>query len=192
MKLSKIAKKIEKVQSDKRFEHTFGVLYTAAALAMRYKENVENARLAGLLHDCGKHLSDERMLELCDKYSIKVSKVERENPFLLHGKVGAVIAQKKFKIDDKDILNAVTFHTTGRPGMSLLEKIIYISDFIEPNRNQTSCLEEVRKMAFEDIDKCLLMILENTLAYISDKEYALDPLTKETYDYYTEKIKNGK
>lgn len=166
--------------------------YTAYCMAIRYGEDPVKARLAGIVHDCAKQLDVEKTLDICRKNKLNVSEIEKSNPFLLHGKVGAVIAQKKFKIDDKDILNAVTFHTTGRPGMSLLEKIIYISDFIEPNRNQASCLEEVRKMAFEDIDKCLLMTLENTLAYISDKEYALDPLTKETYDYYTEKIKNGK
>lgn len=184
MKLSKIAKKIEKVQSDKRFEHTLGVSYTAAALAMRYKENVENARLAGLLHDCGKHLSDERMLELCDKYSIKVSKVERENPFLLHGKVGALIAKKKFDIDNEDVLDAISYHVTGKPKMTLLGKIIFIADYIEPNRDFADNLPMLRELAFDDLDLCLIKILECTLKHLNNKKSVIDPTTQETYDYY--------
>lgn len=184
MKLDKILKKIEKVQSEKRFTHTLGVSYTAYYLAIINGVDPEKARLAGILHDCGKHIDGERSIELCEKYNISISKVERENPFLLHGKVGSLIAQHKFKISDEDVLNSITFHTTGRENMSMLEKIIFVSDYIEPNRNEAPNLIQIRKLAFEDIDLALIKILEDTLSYLSSSRKSIDPQTKKTYDYY--------
>lgn len=193
MKYEKIACKIKKAQTEKRFEHTLGVAYTAAALAMKYDIDVENARLAGLLHDCAKQLTDDKRIELCQKYDLPMSQIEMDNPFLLHGKVGKLIANKKFGITDEDILNAICFHTTGRPAMSLLEKIIFVSDYIEPNRKEAPNLIALRKLAFEDIDLCVVKILEDTLQYLNGKKAAIDPATQITYDYYVkEYVVNGK
>lgn len=191
MKISKIAKKIEKVQSEKRYEHTLGVSYTAGCLAMRYKEDVEKARLAGLLHDCAKHLDEERLLELCDKYKIEVSSVERDNPFLLHGKVGALIAKKKFDIEDDTILDAIAYHVTGKPQMSLLGKIIFVADYIEPNRDFADNLPMLRELAFDDLDLCLIKILECTLNHLNNKKSVIDPTTQKTYDYYMKECLNN-
>lgn len=186
IKTEEIQSKIRKTLSEKRYEHSLGVSFTAFCLALRYGEDPEKARLAGILHDCAKQIDDNKMLEICQKNNLSISNVEENNLFLLHGKAGSVIARKKYKVEDEDILNSITFHTTGRPNMSLLEKIIYIADYIEPGRNQAPDLEELRKLAFEDIDKCLIKILESTLNYIDKKGSALDPLTKETYEYYRE------
>lgn len=191
MKNEKILEKIQKVQSEKRFNHTLGVSYTAWSLAVRYGEDEEKARLAGILHDCAKHLDGMKSIELCEKYNIPISEVEYENPFLLHGKVGALIARKKFKILDEDILNAITYHTTGRENMSLLEKIIFVADYIEPNRNEAPNLNMLRKLSFEDIDLALIKILEGTLNHLTSSKKSIDPQTKKTYDYYLkEKIIN--
>lgn len=193
MKYTKIQNKLEKVQGEKRYEHTLAVSYTAAALAMRYGYDVDDARLAGLLHDCAKHLSDERMLELADKYGIETSEIERKNPFLLHGKIGALIATKKFEVEDEDILNAIRFHTTGRPGMSTLEKIIYIADYIEPNRNFRDNLNAVRELAFKDLNTCMAKILGDSLESLKERDMPIDMITAITYDYYMkELINNGK
>lgn len=193
MKLVKIQEKLKKVQNERRYEHTLGVAYTATCLAYRYGEDPEKARLAGLLHDCAKHLSGEKALEMCAKYDLPVNNIEKNNPFLLHGKVGALIAQKKFNVDDEDILNAITYHTTGRPGMSLLEKIIYVSDYIEPNRDFASNLDTVRKLAFENLDMALMKILEDILKHLLDKNLPTDPMTQKTFDYYIkEQLINGK
>lgn len=193
MKLGKIQEKLKKVQNERRYEHTLGVAYTATCLAYRYGEDPEKARLAGLLHDCAKHLSGEKALEMCVKYDLPVNNIEKNNPFLLHGKVGALIAQKKFNVDDEDILNAITYHTTGRPGMSLLEKIIYVSDYIEPNRDFASNLDTVRKLAFENLDMALMKILEDILKHLLDKNLPTDPMTQKTFDYYIkEQLINGK
>lgn len=193
MKISKIQKKIEKALDEKRYNHSLGVAYTASCLAMKYDVDINKAYLAGILHDCAKNLSDDKRLELAQRYDIFVSKVEKENPFLLHGKIGALIAKKKFKIEDEDILNAISFHTTGRPSMSTLEKIIYISDYIEINRIQATNLNTIRKLAFEDLDLCLIKILEDTLNYLKNKNACIDPETQKTYDYYIkEKLINDR
>lgn len=180
----KIMKKMEKALDAKRYEHTLGVAYTASSLAMSNGINFEKAFVAGLLHDCAKCISNEKKLEICNKHNIEISEIERKNLCLLHAKVGSYIAAKQFCISDRDILNAILFHTTGRPGMSQLEKIIYIADYIEPGRKHAPNLPKVRKLAFQDLDEALLKILEDTLGYLGSVGGSIDPMTKRTYDYY--------
>lgn len=190
--MKKIKKYLKKNLTKDRYEHTVAVAHMAAALAMRYNDDVSNAnlvkraQLAGFLHDCAKSIDDEKKLHICDKNNIAYSKVEAAHPYLLHGKVGAYIANAKFNIEDKDILQAITWHTTGRPGMSLLEKIIFIADYIEPSRKSVSELDLIRRLAFEDIDAALDKILSNTLAYLEEKKSSsIDPMTRATYEYYS-------
>lgn len=188
--LKKIRKSMEKTLDSKRFEHTLGVEYTAAALAMRYDEDIMKAQTAGLLHDCAKCMSNEKRLSICEKHHISVNKIERKNPFLLHAKVGSYIAMQKFNVHDSDTINAILNHTTGRPDMSCLEKIIYVADYIEPGRKQAPNLTEIRKLAFLDLDKALYSILEDTLVYLRTVEGDVDPMTQKTYDFYKEYMKN--
>jgi predicted HD superfamily hydrolase involved in NAD metabolism len=195
--LKKIRKSMEKNLDSKRYEHTLGVEYTAAALAMRYDENIKSARIAGLLHDCAKCMSDEKRLSICEKHNISINAVERRNPFLLHAKVGSFLAMDDYGVKDTDIINAILNHTTGRPGMSTLEKIIFIADYIEPGRKQAPNLAEIRKLAFIDLDKALLRVLEDTLTYLKEGGGEMDPMTRKTYDYYCRHVdrqggKNGK
>lgn len=184
--LKKITKAMEKSLDSKRFEHTMGVEYTAAALAMRYGASVENAQLAGLLHDCAKCMSDEKRLAVCEKHNISVNDIERKNPSLLHAKVGSFLAMEEYHVEDLDVINAILNHTTGRPGMSLLEKIVFVADYIEPNRKQAPNLGKIRKLAFTDLDKALVCILRDTLAYLESGGGETDPMTKKTYEYYCE------
>lgn len=180
----KIRKKLEKDLDHKRFEHTLGVAYTACALAMCHQEDIAKAQIAGLLHDCAKCMDNEKKMIICRKHNIPITDIERQNPFLLHAKVGCYLARKQFRIHDQDILNAVLNHTTGRPGMSLLEKIIYIADYIEPGRKHAPNLYEVRRLAFMDIDAALIKILQDTLIYLRSIDSPIDPATQQTYDYY--------
>lgn len=182
--IKKIRKSMEKRLDAKRFEHTLGVAYTASALAMCYEVDINKAQTAGLLHDCAKCLSDEKKISICEKHNIQMNTIEQRNPFLLHAKAGSYIAMKKFHIHDQDIINAILNHTTGRPGMSTLEKIIYIADYIEPGRKQAPNLKEVRTLAFQNLDLALLKILEDTLVYLKESGSDADPMTQETYDYY--------
>lgn len=187
--LSKIRKAMEKTLDPKRYEHTLGVAYTAAALAMRYNVSLNNAQIAGLLHDCAKCLSNEKKLSICEKHNISINEVERRNPYLLHAKVGSFLAMDEYNVTDSDIINAILNHTTGRPGMSLLEKIIFISDYIEPGRKQAENLPEIRKLAFINLDQALVKILGDTLSYLNEsKDGEIDPMTEKTYLYYCSEL----
>ena len=181
----KIRKRMEKELDTKRYEHTLGVAYTAMALAMRYEAPIKNAELAGLLHDCAKCISNEKKITICEKHNINITEIERRNPFLLHAKVGSFLAMDMYKVHDKNVINAILNHTTGRPGMSLLEKIIFVADYIEPNRKQAPNLSQIRKQAFVDIDEAILWILRDTLKYLDGTAEEIDPMTRKTYDYYT-------
>ena len=107
-----------------------------------------------------------------------------QNPVLLHAKVGAFYAKEKYGVEDVDILSAITYHTTGRPNMSLLEKIIYVADYIEPHRKKLPRLDEIRKIAFIDLDRAIYMILENSLSYLESGNEKIDSKTEETYRFY--------
>ena len=185
--MQKIRKQLVKVLDSKRYEHTQGVAYTSAALAMRYGEDIEKAELAGLLHDCAKCLDNEKKIHICKKHDITISEAEQRNPFLLHAKVGGHLAKTKYKIDDEDIINAILYHTTGRPGMSLLEKIVYIADYIEPGREHAPNLDEVRSLSFQDLDEALLQILEDILVHLKESKKEIDPMTQMTYEFYKRK-----
>lgn len=177
-------KKLQKKLDSERYEHTIGVAYTAAALAMRYGADIEKAQIAGILHDNAKCLSFEKAMQLSEKYNIPLNEAETANPALMHSKIGAYLAMHKYKISDKEIIRAILYHTTGRPNMTLLEKIIYIADYIEPKRHKAPDLPEVRRLAFIDIDRTLLKILGDTLEYLDSVKLEIDPMTQKTYDFY--------
>ena len=180
----KLRKKIKDVMTKSRYEHTLGVEFTAASLAMRYEVDIEKAELAGLLHDCAKCIDSEDTLDECMKYNIELTDVEKRNPFLIHSKLGAVHAKKLYGVDDEDIISAIRFHTTGKPDMTMLEKIIFIADYIEPGRDKAPNLKEIRKMSFIDIDEAMYMILKDTLDYLDKGEGEKDELTRDTYLFY--------
>lgn len=184
MKRKKIEKQLKKELDKERFTHTLGVMYTAASLAMAHGADMEQALYAGLLHDCAKCIPNEEKLALCQKYEIPVSEAEEESPFLLHAKLGAYFAKNTYGIQDEDILHAIKVHTTAEPGMNTLDKIIYIADYIEPNRDQAPNLALIRKIAFDNLDKTMELILSDTLDYLQKKGGTIDPLTAETYAYF--------
>ena len=188
--MKKIKKYLKKHLTKERYHHTVGVAYTAMSMAMKYNPQPDNnefmikAEIAGLLHDCAKCMDNDKKIRICNKNQISHSKIEAENPYLLHGKVGAYIARKEFDILDEDILNAIIWHTTGRPDMSLLEKIIFVADYIEPSRRPIPELNLIRQLAFTDIDQAVIKILENTLKYLNEKGNPIDDMTQKTYDSY--------
>ena len=187
MNREKIISRLKSKINDRRFEHSLGVEYTAACMAMVYGADVEKARLAGLLHDCAKCLPTKEKLEKARKHKLSVSKFEENNPDMLHGKLGAYYAKTRYEIDDEEILNAITYHTTGRPNMTLLDKIIFVADYIEPNRKELKDMDIIRKEAFLDIDKCVIHILKNTLDYLNNSTNEMDFMTQLTYNYYVNK-----
>ncbi len=176
--------KREFTEDKARYRHSIGVANTAACLAMRYEVSMEAAYIAGLLHDCAKCLSDEELLLRCRKYNIPITEYEKQSPYLLHGKLGAFYAKERYNIDDEDICSAIKYHTTGRAGMSPLEEILFIADYMEPLRNKAADLDEVRKLVFVDIKKAVYVVTKDTLEYLKSMNKPIDPQTVVTYEYY--------
>lgn len=185
----KMQKKLKKYMDEARFVHTLGVMYTAASLAMCHGEDLERAQVAGLLHDSAKCIPNPKKLKLCRQHNIPVTEAERKAPYLLHAKLGAYIAREKYHVQDPGILSAIECHTTGKPDMTLLEKIIFISDYIEPLRSKAANLPEIRALAFRDLDLAVYQTMRDTLRYLEQENASLDNQTVVAYNYYQEIIR---
>lgn len=181
-----ILRKLKKKLTDKRYDHTLRVENTALMLAHIYGANTQIVSLAALLHDNAKNYSDEKKLRLCKEYKVPLSAMEEENIDLVHSKLGAVLAYEKYGIRDQDVLNAISYHTTGRPEMSLVEKIIYVSDFIEPGRKEFPGLQKARELCFRNLDLGLMKILMLTINHLLNQGKLVDPITERTYEHYFE------
>lgn len=164
----------------KRYEHTLGVAYTSAALAMRYGEDIIKAELSGILHDIAKAKKLPKLKELMigfdDPYTDAgyVEMVSDKAPQILHAIYAPYLAKKNYKIEDKDILSAIRWHTTGKKDMSTLEKIVFVADYIEPNRKQLPSLDEIRTLAFQDITKAVERIAMSTIEFLNDQDVYID------------------
>lgn len=182
-----LEKSVREKVSAKRYTHTLGVAYTAVSLAMRFGADLEDARAAGLLHDYAKNYSDEELIKKCKKHHLKITDTEKKSPYLLHGKLAACYAEKKFGITKEEVLKAIAYHTTGRADMGLLEKIIFAADFIEPNRKMLTNLPMIRRACFDDIDDGVYFILRDTLEYLGKNQHReIDVHTRRAYEFYKE------
>lgn len=186
---NKIIKRISKILTTKRFQHTLRVEDTAIYLARKFHGDVKKVSIAALLHDYAKNYSDDEKIALCHKMNIILTQHESSNLDLVHSKLGAEIAIKKYHIDDHDVIHAIMYHTTGRPHMTLTEKIIYIADYIEPGRKSFPELIEVRNSAEHDLDEAIVKKLILTIQFLIDKGQYIDPITQETYEYYVNLVK---
>ena len=182
--LTVIRTKLETKLKEERYIHTLGVMYTAASMAMRHGADIQKSMTAGLLHDCGKYCDVNEQIRLCRKHDIELSDAELEVPALIHAKLGTYLARQEYGITDSEILNAITYHTTGRPSMTIIEKIVYLADYIEPGRKKIPGLSEVRAAAFDDIDSAVRMTAESTLAFLKRAGRKVDPMTEKTCQYY--------
>ena len=187
-----IEAKLQKVLTENRYRHTMGVTYTACALAMVCGADLNQARLAGLLHDCAKCISNKEKIEMCRKQKLDVTAFELDHPVLLHAKLGEYLAEKKYGVKDEAVLSAIRWHTTGKPAMTDLEMIIYIADYIEPNRDKAPHLSEVRKEAFKDLENCMYLILRDSVEYLKSKPDAMDETTLKAYEYYRDLMEKRK
>ncbi len=184
MELQLLRDKVRSMMKESRYRHMLGTEAVAYDLALIYGYDTEKASIAGILHDCAKCLSDRELLKECDRYELPVTEVEKQKASLLHAKVGAAYAKDKFGITDEDIINSIWYHTTGRPGMSLLEKIIYTADYIEPCRELLPDIDRIRRAAYNDLDRAVTMITKNILDYLTNTGERIDTRTLETYKYY--------
>lgn len=160
----------------KRYEHCVQVMDTAVHLARIHGIDRQGAEAAGLLHDYAKNMSPEELKEAALELDVELDPIVCRHMMLAHGPIGAAMVQRDMGISDPDILNAIRFHTYGRVGMSPLEKIIYLADFIEPGRKFKGA-EELRKVAQENLDKAVLMALEASLQHLLGTDRLMHPNT---------------
>jgi predicted HD superfamily hydrolase involved in NAD metabolism len=184
MNLDQLRDSMKMLLMESRYIHSVGVEEVSFDLALIHGYDTYKASIAGILHDCARNKSDQELIEMCNHYNLPVSEIEKECAFLLHGKVGATIARELFDVQEDEILNAIIFHTTGKPAMTLLEKIIFTADYIEPNRKPLPRIDMIREAAYQNLDYAVYMILENTITYLNDTGAVMDTLTVDTYDYY--------
>lgn len=190
-KLKETEIKIKDILSEKRFAHTLGVADTSYKLAQKYGCDADKAKLAAMLHDCAKDYTAVAQLRKCSELGIEVSELEENNTELIHAKLGAALIKSEYGIEDEEIEEAVRWHTTGKPDMSLLEKILFVADYIEPGRDKAPNLSEIRKVAFEDIDDAVYYIMRDTLYYLfMNNPFAIDDMTKKAFDFYRPVFKN--
>lgn len=163
--MKELKDKVKDKLGNVRYKHTLKVVETALLLAKTYHIEKEKVEIAALLHDYAKELSVDEARDLILKWGLSMEDKSIIDIDLMHGELASILAKKDFEIEDIDILNAIRYHTTGREGMSVLEKIIYLADVIEPTRDFGN-LDQIRQMAHKDLDKAVLMAMDSTLKYL--------------------------
>nr|WP_302665513.1 bis(5'-nucleosyl)-tetraphosphatase (symmetrical) YqeK [uncultured Agathobaculum sp.] len=169
-----------------RYEHTLGCERAARKLAERFGGDPEKAGVAALLHDITKHLSPQEQLNLCEKYGIIPCTVEKSEPKMLHGKTAAAIAREEYGMPE-DICDAIACHTTGKHGMTLLDKILYLADYIEDTRDFPG-VEKARELARTSIDRALLYCYDQTLTELVERGKLIH---SDTVAAYNDMIRHG-
>lgn len=168
--IDKIKDDLKNILSERRYIHSLGVMEMSVQLAKIYHVDEEKAKIAGLLHDNAKEMTAEELLKYVDDNNIQISEVERINTKILHGKVGADIAKKKYGIS-KEIQEAIEYHTTTNPNMTTLDKIVFVADKIELNRKSaTYDIETERELAKKDLDEAVIFIINSNITSLIQKD----------------------
>lgn len=163
-----------------RVKHVLGCRDTAAALAKRWGADETAAARAGLLHDITKALTDCQQLTLCEKYGIILDRFSYTNPKTLHALTGSLVAERIFG-ENEDVVAAIASHTTGKKNMNTLEKVIYVADYMEPNRDFPG-VEELRRLAMEDLDKALKLGLMMTIKLLKEQGREISPESRQALE----------
>lgn len=164
------------------FRHVYQVAQTAEKMAMRFKEDLNQAFLAGILHDYAKERPVEELVAIAKENNL-LDEIFLQVPFLLHAPVGAILIKRELEIKDEKILDAVGSHSLGRPCMGKLEKIIYLADMIEPDRDYSG-VGKLRDLCCHDLDQAMLAALNSTLEYCLKQERFIHPQTINTRNYF--------
>lgn len=172
--IEEIKQKLRDDIGEKRLEHSVRVMEECKKLAGVYSVDIESAAMAGLLHDCGRLTDSSSLLKKADEFGIILDRIYTKNVNLIHARLGMEIARQKYGIEDFDILNAIKYHTTGREDMSILEKIVYMADYIEPGRSFEG-IEMIRDLCYidRDINKALVKASDNTIIYILNNSWTI-------------------
>jgi predicted HD superfamily hydrolase involved in NAD metabolism len=181
-------KLVKKQLTDHRYQHTLGVMETAIALAKRYGGHEQKAELAAIFHDYAKFRPKDEMKEIIIDQGFPRDLLDY-NSELWHAPAGAYLVEKEAGISDPEVLEAIRYHTSGRPGMTLLDKIIYLADYIEPGRHFPG-VEEVRELAEANLDKALIKAIQNTMMFLLKKNQTVYPDTFYTYNDLIKKLED--
>lgn len=180
MERSKALEMVKEQLTEHRYTHTIGVMETAIRLSDKYGGDTKKAETAAIFHDYAKFRPKEEMIAIIKEQNMK-SDLLLYNGELWHAPVGAYLVQKEAGINDPEILDAIRYHTSGRKGMSLLDKILFVADYIEPGRHFPG-VEEARELAEKNLDDALILALKNTVVFLLKKNQAVYPDTIETYN----------
>ncbi|MFL0364274.1 bis(5'-nucleosyl)-tetraphosphatase (symmetrical) YqeK [Pseudobacillus sp. 179-B 2D1 NHS] len=185
MKREEALSLVRKQITEHRYVHTLGVVETAIMLAEKYGADVEKAELAAIFHDYAKFRPKEEMATIIEQQQMDPQLLAFHSE-LWHAPVGAYLVQKEAGIEDEEVLDAIRYHTSGRMGMTLLEKVVYVADYIEPGRHFPG-VEEVRELAKNNLDAALIQALKNTIQFLMKKNQPVYPDTFHTYNDLTMK-----
>ena len=164
---------LKKRLNEKRLEHSINVMKMAVVLAEKNGVDLENARFAGLLHDCAKNMSNEDLVKYCDKHKIHIDELKRKSPGTLHAEVGADIAEKEFGAN-QDIVRAIKYHTLANEEMKDLDKILYVADLIELGRDLEG-VDEIRKIALENLNEGFYVSLDYCIKNVQERGKEVHP-----------------
>lgn len=188
--LDTIKKELKETLSERRYIHSIGVMEMCAKLAQIYGVDAQKAQIAGLLHDIAKEMPKEEMFKYVEENNIEITEIEKISYQILHGKIGADIAKKKYNVD-KQVEDAIRYHTTTSPEMDTLAKIVYVSDKIEMNREPEDYdIEYERKLAKKDLDKTVLYIIDANIKSLIEKGKLIETDVIDTRNHLI--IKNSK
>lgn len=177
MTLEQMKQELEKRLKPSRFRHSLGVAETAVKLAKRFGADEEQARVAGLLHDCAREFRNEDMVKEAEKRGIAIGEVERSMPLLLHADIGAVRVRELYGVEDAAISQAIARHTVGGPAMTVLDKIIWYADMIEPGRDFPG-VDELRELGgTASLDAMMLAGLSHSIVFVVEKGHLIHPAT---------------
>lgn len=177
-------KKLQNMVGEWRFQHIMRVVECAKEIAKMVNGDVDKAEIAAFFHDFAKYANGELLWEKCDEYGLVVTHEMNLAPQIIHGYLSAIIARVDYGIEDEDILNAIRYHTTGRANMSLLEKIVFLADYVEPAR-KTKGLEAIREAIPIDIDRAVYLTLSNTIKYLESENVYIAKDSMAALEYYS-------
>lgn len=177
------------ITNERRFWHSISVALTAVTLADIYGANKDECLISGLLHDYCKALTLNELLDWCEKYNVSLSEEDKMSDGCIHGFLAAKVCKDKYNINE-NIYNAIYYHTCGRPNMTILEKIIYMSDFIEPLRRFRDNVADIRKLTYTNIDAAIVIATEMSLNFLKRKDKYIHSNTIKTHEYYKSLIES--
>jgi len=180
---AEIKEKLSRILGPERYKHSESVEKETVKLAKKWGVAEEKASIAGLLHDCSRWMDSGQMLEKAKELNFTFGKVEILEPKLLHARLSRYFAQTDYKVNDKEVLTAIERHTLGAPGMSTLDKLVYLADHIEPDRDFGG-IEEVRKMSYENLNRAIIISSSAKIRAILSKGLPIHPEAIDTRNFY--------